>query len=159
MSTINAAFRQQLTVQEAFSADELPTAQDPSVNHNQANRSKTLSASTTPAGTEVYARELTGSQNLDLTALTDTLGNALDCSGLKLQAILLNNPSTTDAVVISDGAADPYSINGGSDITVPVGGAFSMDFNDELADVAAGAKAIDITPGAGESFKLVMVFG
>jgi len=159
MSTINATLRIALDVLEEFTAAEIPLVSQPSVLHNQANLSKSLNASSTPAGTKVYAQQLTGTQNLDLTSLTDTIGNALDCSGLKLQALLIKNLSTTDPLTISDGAANPYSINGTHDVDVPIGCTFGFEFGEQLADVAAGALAIDITPAAGQSFQLVMVFG
>lgn len=158
MSTINAALRLSLDVLESFSASELPTAASPSVKHNQANLAQTLNASSTPAGTKLYAKKLTGTQTLDLTALTDTLGAALDCTGLKLQAILLENLSTTNTVVISD-PANPYSLNATAAITVPAGATLGMYFNDKLADVAAGAKGITFTATAGQTYNLLMVFG
>jgi hypothetical protein len=78
---------------------------------------------------------------------------------LKLQAILLENLSTTDAVTISDGSSNAYSINGTNDKVVPIGGTYGEYFADALDDVATGAKAVDITPGTSEEFYLVLLFG
>lgn len=159
MSTLNAAMRLTLDVLETFSADEYPLAAAPAMKINAANLSQTLNATSSPAATKMYAAELTGSQSLDLTALTDRTGAALDCSGLKLQALLVKNLSTTDAVVIADGASTPYSLNATADLTVPVGGTLGAYFADQLADVAAGAKDIDITAGVGEDYQVVMLLG
>jgi len=143
------------TILETLSLDSAAEAQ---VSHNSFNITKTLNASSTPAATKVYAEECTGTENLDLTALDGTTG-AVDATGLKLQVLLVNNLSDSDDLEITDGTSDPYSLNDTDGIQVPPGASMLWYFADQLADVASGAKAIDFTPAAGESYQVLMVFG
>jgi len=158
--TINVSVNAGVTVNEQYDATSSPGTGQVTLSFNEFNQNETLNSSSTPPATKFIAEKYTGTQNLDFTALARTaLGDTVDASGLKLQLLLLVNLSTTDDVTISDAAANPYSINGTDDVVVPVGGYLLMQFNDQLDDVAAGALGMDITPGAGESFQLVLVFG
>jgi len=159
MSTLTANMQFSLSVNEVFSAAECPSAGDRTLVHNQFNELVSFSASSTPPISQVFAKQYTGTQNLDLTALVKDIGGTIDCTGLKVQAILLNNLSTTDELIVSDGGANPYSLNGGDDKEVPPGGRWQEYFADQLADVDATHLAIDITPAAGEQFQIIMIFG
>ena len=156
-SVINATMGFKCTVVETFDEDDFPAGSDRSVTLSAFNATKTLNADSTPPGTMVYAKKLSGNQNLDFTALVKDLGGTIDCSGLKLQGILLNNLSSANAVTWADGGANPYSVNGGANKVVPAGGKWQEFFNDKLDDVAAGAKAVAIT--ATDSYELILVFG
>jgi len=160
MSTISARVGASLTINESFSSAEMPLASSPSVRHAAANLSKSLGASTTPSATKCYNAAPTGSASLDLTSLTDTLGASLDLTGLKVLALIVANPSGNAAdVVIADGSSNPYSLNGGDDLTIPPGATACLYFAEQLDDVGAAAKAIDITAGVGESYSLSLVAG
>lgn len=139
--------------------DDIESLGEFSTNHSQFDHSATLNSSSTPPVTKKYADRLTGTNNLDFTALADPELGTLDMSGLKLQILSVYNRSTTDAMTLSDGAANAYSINGTADIDIPVGGRALLFFNDGLADVAAGAKAFDVECAVGESCDIMLVFG
>ena len=146
------------TIVETFPTADLPSASSASITHNQFNSSTTLNATSTPPASMKYCDTLTGTTHLDLTALADPLGT-VDGTGLKVQSLLVNNLSTTDALVISDGAANEYALNAAADITVAIGGSVLMYFNDQLADISATAKTIDFTPAAGKSYEVSIVMG
>lgn len=156
--TITATVAGQLTV--VVTRDDIESAGAESVSYHSAfNIADTLTASTTPPVTKKFSDELTATLNLDLAAYTDPELGADDATGLKVQAIRVNNLSTTNILTISDGAANPYQLNGGADIVVPIGGWVEMYFNDQLADVAAGAKTIDFTPTAGQGYQVMIIMG
>jgi len=157
MSAINQTLVFKATVVETFTAAEAPSASDRQITHSNFDETKTLNATSTPPGAQVYTKELTGNQSLDFTALVKDLGDTIDCTGLKLQSILLNNTSSSNTVTWADGGANPYSVNGGASKVIQAGGKWQEFFNDKLDDVAAGAKAVDIT--ATDSYQIVLVFG
>lgn len=153
-----------LSAVEVFTATEVPSAGGQTFSHNGFNQSIQLTGTSSPVVDALYAEELTGPQSLDLTALSRTNRDDLDATGKKLQAMLVNNLSSTSDLVISDGGANPYSINGTADVTIPAGDgtntpSLMLFFPQALDDVAAGAKAIDFTITAGQDFQVLMLFG
>lgn len=159
MSTIEATIVAQSTVLEIFSAVESPGTGEQVLSYDQFNTRHQLNAASTPAATKVYGEKLTGPQSLDFTALVRSIGGTIDASGLTLQVLRLVNLSATDDVDFDDGGANPYQVNAGDPIRIPPGGEALLYYNDELTDVAAGAKDVDITAAAGEDFQLTLIFG
>ncbi len=159
MSTLEATLDVRPTVIETFSAVELPGVGSQQISYDQFSTRNQLNASSTPPATMVYAEELTGPQNLDLTALARSIGGTIDTSGLKLQAIRVINLSTTDLVDIEDGAANAYQLNNGDAIRIPAGGELLLYFNDKLADVDGTHKMLDVTPAGGEDVQVMLLFG
>ena len=159
MSTVNATVTQNLTIGELFSAVDLPAAGNLNVTYDDFNTTKTLNAASTPPGTKGFAREYTSSQTLDLTAIVRDLGANLDCSGLKLQALLLKNTSTTSWLTVADSGSNTYQCNSGSPLAIPPGGRQLLYFDDELADVDATHKILTCQTTAGQKFQLAAVFG
>jgi hypothetical protein len=155
--TIQASLQQALTVVETKSAADLPAAGDRSMTYDQFNVRKTLNTASTPAGTQFLAKQYASGQTLDFTALVNDLGETIDATGLKLQAMLLVNPSSSANVDWADGASDAYSINNAEGLRIPPGGSVELYFHGQLADVAAGVKDVDIT--ATDAFQLILVFG
>lgn len=145
------------TVTQVWAAADLPSCGDRTVVHNQFNDTVVLDADSTPPATQNYAVKLTGNQSLDLTSLTPDLGAVINATGLKVQMVKLNNLDAANAVTIADGAPDPYSLNGTASIVIPGGGKAQLYYHDKLADVAAGAKDIDIT--ATGDYELMIVLG
>lgn len=85
-----------------------------------------LSASTTPAVSQVWSDTValsSGSLSIDLTSLSrGSVLSSLDLTGLKVQAIYLEAPSTNSAAVtVEVGASTPYDIFGDADgeVTLP----------------------------------------
>lgn len=123
--------------------------------------SESLTPDTTLEAAGRYAKRLTGSTNLDLTALADDYLGTVDHTGQKVVAVGIYNDGDGNEsdVVVDDGASNAYQLNGGDAFTVPPGAWLVAYFDDELADVASDAKAIAITAGAGEDFLIVLFFG
>lgn len=103
-----------------------------------------------------------GAATIDLTALTNGFGDALDGTGLKVQLFYFVSASdNTDTITIVDGATNGYNIFGDAagQITVPVGGKVLLEFDDALDDIAAGDATIDLSSSdldATYSFVIVM---
>ena len=145
---------------DAVSEEDLPGAADMAISQRDGNvENERLTPTTTPPVSELYNEVLTGTQNLDLTALSRTNLSTLDATDLKLQALRLENLSTTNTVTIQDGASNPYQLNAGNSILVQVGGREFKTFNDELADVSGTAKNLTISATAGQTYRLTMLFG
>lgn len=157
--TLTANLAARLGLVRSLDATEVPSAGAHTTPHNEFDFTKALTASSTPPLSKSYLDMLTGDQNLDLTALADPELGTVDGTGLKVQAILVKNISGSADLTISDAAANPYSLNSTADIVVEYGGSLLLFFNDQLADIAAGAKGIDFTITAGQSFELGILMG
>lgn len=167
MSTLNANVALRATVTETFATAELPSASTRTLTHDKFNVLKSLGASSTPPATKYYSGLLVGPQSLDLTALVKDVGGTIDCTGLKLQVLLLNNLSTTDNVTMADsgagvsssGTSGNYSINGGAPLTIEPGASALLFFNDALDDVDAANCLLTIDAADAEKFEIAMIFG
>jgi len=107
----------------------------------------------------VYSAQLTSGSTIDLTSLTNTLGNALDLTGERVVAIKFKNASTTgsDAINITQGASNPYPLLGSS---------FSLDLEPRqsilykadtmLVDVDASNLGIDYTLN-GDTLDVILI--
>jgi hypothetical protein len=100
-----------------------------------------------------------GADALNLTSLARA-GDlaAVDATGLKLQGLKVACPATnTGDVVLTTGATNGYTIG---TIRVTPGGHQLAWFADGLADVASGARTIDVTSSdADAAYKVLAVFG
>ena len=160
MSTIVARQQFSLKVTETEDSTEQPLGTDRTRSYNSSSRKKLSAGSDADApGSLALATRYTGSQNLDLTDFTGTLGAGQDATGLRVNGILLVNNSTTNDVTITGGVANEYELNGGNDKVVKPGCSYQEFFNDKLDEVAAGVKAISIAATAGQTFDLILVIG
>jgi len=157
--TLTANLAARLSLNRSLDATEVPSAGAHTTPHNQFDFTKLLNADSTPAGTKSFLDDFTSTQNLDLTSLTDPQIGAVDGTGLKVQAILVNNTSASATLAISDGGANPYSLNATANIVVPAGATFFAYYADKLADIGAAAKAITFTTTAGQTFQLGIIMG
>lgn len=152
-----------MTSTETLSAG-VDGATNPAITHDGFNLSGVnLSATSTPpvsiASYQTYAL-VAGAKTIDLTALEGVNDVTQDCTGLKLQGIVIENPSGNNTMTVGDGAANGYQLFGSAvDVQVPAGSTLVMYFVDTLPDVAAGAKNIDISGTLTESINIGMVLG
>jgi hypothetical protein len=158
MSAISAIIRFYTAFNEVFTAAEIPASSNRSVNNDQFNRTIKLSASSTPAATKGWAGVFTGNQTLDFSALARTVGPTVNATGLKLQAILVNNLDATNPMTIAKGAANGYAFNGaaGNKVITP-NGSWQEYFAGGLAAIDGTHKTIDIT--ATGDFQVILIFG
>ena len=163
----NATLNVKLAMTETTTANEL--AADKNIDHVFEALAK-LGATTTPVVTKVYAQQLQlsgGALTLNLTALTDGVGAALDLDTLKVQIFAVKNaPSTgaanTDTLNIKTGAVDGFGILGDtlSEATLAIGG-FLVIYNPEgTADVAAAVDQVDFSStDVDASFQVLIAAG
>jgi len=105
----------QLTVSE-----DLETASiEQTVRHERLNEIVNFRPTTDTVTTDVdnvYSATLTSNGTIDLTSLTNTLGNAVDLTGERVVAMKFKNASTTGsgAINVTQGASNPYPLFGSS---------------------------------------------
>lgn len=126
-----------------------------------------LLSSTTPPVTKsaMTAKALSsGTASIDLTAMAnDSDGTTVDFTGLKVQALMLKNPSTNaNKITITKGASNGYGTDaaGGSWTEVLDPGAQVLKYiPDSAPDVGSGAKAFDITGTGAQILHIGVVAG
>jgi hypothetical protein len=143
-----------LTARETLGTN-VPAASKPTLVHDAFNSQGTMQTGTTPPATKFAAFQkalVAGVGTIDLTALTGTNGVTVDGTGLKVQAIRIQNPSTnTRAVIVQPGASNGYNIFGGSSlVTINPGEEIVWIGNDSanVPDVGSSAKNIGLSDGA-----------
>ena len=118
---------------------------------------RTLDSGTDPPVTKQAGGEHTlaaGAETLDLTAILNQAGAAVDFTGLKVQSIFIKaNAANTATIKFKTGATNGYNLFGsaGGEISLSSntaktwGDECMLVFADTLPDVAAGAKTIDVS--------------
>lgn len=162
--SVQVTIQQLLTVNETLSVGVPDVAASAApIRHDQFNNGpKTLNATSTPPASMSSSDQLTGTQTLDLTALPGVNGAVQNGTGLKVQAVMIQNPKTnTGALAVSPGAANPYPIWGaGNALDIPLGGSIELDMGGNQIAVSATQKTILFTPAAGgDKYNVVIVLG
>ncbi len=137
---------------------------DPTVPHDTFTQ---ISSSYTEGGTpdhdtawSVLGR-LVSAGDIDLTALTDSLGNALDLTGKKIQAIMIKCDSDNlSPISFAEHATNGYGIFGlASFVDISPGGAILLLQNGGNEGVSGTAKIIEITGTGNETFDMALSIG
>lgn len=148
--SVNAKYDFKLTVEETPALSE-DLADDPTIVQKMTGANGTLTASSTVPATKSWAdqRQLSaGADSLDLTALVNSARDNIDMTGLKVQLLKIKAAAeNANAIKFDVGSSNGYNIFGSatSEVSVPPGGMIMLYGADGLPDVAAGAKAIDIS--------------
>lgn len=165
MASIEATGKASLVVKETLTTSVGADAIDSIVQH-QGIQTDSLTASTTVPVTTVVDVTHTlsgGALTVDLTSLTGTNGSSVTASGLKLQYMYIECPSTnTDAVTFTQGAVNGYSIDSAAAAwLIPVQpGGWAMIYAVNLAqDVGASDLGIDLAGTGSETANVIYVFG
>lgn len=163
-----ATVQNRLELQEdVAAANELTRSQ---LIHSASDNLLKLAAATTPAVTKVYAQQLqlsSGTLTVDLTALVDGAGQALDLTGLKVQIIkIVNAPrsgaANTDTLNVVIAAVNGYQWAGdaASEATLAIGGSLQIYNPEGTPDVGASAKDITFSsPDVDADFQLLIAAG
>lgn len=152
----------------AIETRSFDAATDATINHSGFNVSGTkyYASSTAPvtvASYQTYAL-VAGAKTIDLTALLDSVDVATDCTGLKLQTLILINPSGNSSLNMAPGASNPYPVLGAAnDITLPAATSgdqvISLVLPEGCPNVSGTVKTIDFAGTGTESFKLGICLG
>jgi len=136
-----------LTVSEQLTQGAL----DENVKHKLLNETVNFRPTSDTSNTDVdnvYSATLSSGTTIDLTSLTNTLGNSLDLTGERIVAIKLKNMSSTgsDVINITQGATNPYPLLG-STYSFDLAARQSMLYKADtmLTDVDASNLNIDYT--------------
>lgn len=157
MSTLSVTAQAALNAYLTYTAAERPGQASLVRTFTDFSKKATHNASSTVPATKIFADTFSGNQSIDLTALDDPEQETIDGTGLKVQFLMVV-VNTAHDVTISDAVANPYSLNGGSDIVVEGSGYALFYFADGLADIAAGAKAFEITTSSTD-YDVMIVMG
>lgn len=148
--SVTATLDMGLKAVETVSAS-LDLASNPNITHELAVGRLTLNANSTPVVSAAWSDTValsTGAATIDLTSLSrGAVLSALDLSGLKIQAIILQAKSTnTDTISVVPGASNGFNIFGGADgkIYLAAGAACLFYVPEDWSDVAAADAEIDL---------------
>jgi hypothetical protein len=121
--------------------------------------SVTLNATSVPPGSLYSAFQITGagSGTIDLTSLQSTHGT-MTALGLTLRGIAIQNTGATP-FQIKAGASNPYPIGTNHVVVVAPGGYDQKYFAAGLAAVGSGAKTLDWTGNAADTYNIALLFG
>ena len=99
--------------------------------------------------------------DIDLTSLTDSLGNALDLTGKKIQAIMIKcETANVSPISFAEHATNGYGVFGlASFVDISPGGSILLLQNGGNEDVSATAKIIEITGTGAETFDIAISAG
>lgn len=143
--SVSMVARFSMAANEVLALDAAAAA---NVIHSGFDANQVLGAGTTPPLTlvsyQTYALTA-GAATIDLTALDGVNDVDQDGTGLKVQTLIVHNPSA-NAITIAPGALNAYALFGsGNSIVVEPGVRMQFFFNDKTPDVASGAKEIDLS--------------
>lgn len=165
-ASVSAEYALRAEVRETIALAQ-DNADDPSTIHSLGSPNGTLTATTTPPVTSVFADNVAlvaGTLTLDLTALTS--GNlSRDFTDLKVQLIALRCPtSNTLPILVQKGAANAYNLLGADNasaetIEVLPGDDILIKRYDTLEDVDATHKDVKFTGNGTETINVMLVAG
>lgn len=166
-TTLSVGYQALLRVVETFSdgaSDDNTVTFDMSQPSGDAG---TLTASSTVPATKHARFDLTlssGSGSINLAALTGVNGDeTVVGTGLKLQLLLLYNPSTNaNKITVAKGGSNGYGLTAAGDAWTAVldPGQWRLFYmNDSAPDVASGARVLDVTGTGSQVLKVHAVLG
>ena len=165
-SEINVA---RLDIQLAVVDDlkDVGASTDKTFTHTTYNLGQTTyNPSSEPPGKHYSAQVIAlvaGVATIDLTSLPG-LQETIDATGLRLNALIIRGEAdgSNGVLNIAPGAANPYvPFGAGNDIDYPAGCTkpWCFQFDDKLADVAAGVKEIDLAGVGTDSYFVEIILG
>lgn len=120
------------------------------------------SASDTPVTMTSYQNYTmtAGAFTIDLRALLGVNDESQDANGLKLQTIIIRNPTGNGPITVTTGASNGFPLFGGTnDMIIPAGATLGFYVPEGLTNVAAADKEIDISGTGTESFDVGICLG
>lgn len=139
-------------------------ATSPSVSHNKFNiPSVTHNANSTAPVTMASYRTYTlvaGAVTIDLRALLGVGDESQDADGLKLQTIVIRNPSGNNAITVTTGATNGFPLFGGTNsVIIPADSELAFHVPEGLVNVSATDKDIDVSGTGTEKFDMGICLG
>lgn len=161
MSIEVAQLRLLISVKEVFSLTSLRTGEF-TVNHEAASTEEAginLDADTTPSADMVFARQFTGAETLDLTALVREVGGNLDATDRTLVAMVVNNLDDTNDVTVAPAAENGFDFAGpANEVVVAPHGRFVIYQAAGGPAVGVASKDIDVTAAVAGDWQILLLF-
>lgn len=147
----------QLTVNEQLVSGQL----DESINHTRLNEVVNFRQGTDYEASNVYSARLTTGTSIDLTSVTNTLGEAVDLTNERILAVKFKNSAETGTGVvnITQGATNPYPLFG-STFSIDLAPKQSILYNCDIAlsGVSGTAFQIDYTLNS-DTLEVLLITG
>ncbi len=164
-ASVTAKYNFLLSVYETLGLTQ-DLAADPAITHAITGLSGVLDGTTAVPLTKAWSDTRTlsgGTETLDLTALTRSPAATVDCTGLKIQFVLIKaDAANTQVLTVAGAAATPYEFYGDASgqISIPAGGVNYLYGKDALADVSATVKSVTISSThLTASYSIIIVAG
>ncbi len=101
-----------------------------------------------------------GAVTIDLRAILGVGDESQDANGLKLQTIIIRNPSGNNAITVTTGATNGFPLFGGTNsLVMPGDSEFAFHVPEGLVNVSATDKDIDVSGTGSESFDVGITLG
>lgn len=165
--SVTATVVSKVTARETLETNvTLANASNRAVLYDGLDSSTPLSSTTTPAISKIAAFRkamVAGAATIDLTALTGSNGVAIDGTGLKVQTIMVKAVAGNVAVItIGKGASNGYGMGtAGAAWSIPMHGGdkATLEKNESMPDIAAGAKNIDLAGTGTDAVDIIILMG
>ena len=139
-------------------------ATSPSVTHNKFNipsvtHNSGSSAPVTMASYRTYTLS-GGAKIIDLRALLGVGDESQDANGLKLQTIVIRNPSGNNTLTVGEGAVNGFPLFGaGNDVDFPGDSEMGFHIPEGVVNVSGTDKTIDVAGTGTEKFDMGITLG
>lgn len=136
----------------------------PSVTHNKFNipsvtHNANSDAPVTMASYRTYSMTA-GAFIIDLRVLLGVGDEVQDANGLKLQTIVIRNPTGNNTITVGEGATNGFPLFGASnDVEIPADSELGFHIPEGVTNVSATDKTIDIAGTGTESFDVGITLG
>jgi hypothetical protein len=147
------------TLENGVDGSTRPTITHDGFNVSGINRNAASSIPVTKASYQTYPL-VAGAKTLDLTALEGVENVLQDCSGLKLQSMIITNPLGNSVMTVGEGAVNGYALFGaGNSVAIKPGMTIAFDAPETLDAVSGTDKTIDIAGILVETIDIGMILG
>jgi len=165
MATYTCKLALTASAAETLSSADAPSAASPTIiNHSAYDIAESLTASTTvPVTDALYLSKalVAGAGTIDLTALTNTLGDAVDGTTKKLRFCRFTAPTTnTGAITVDAAATNGYAVFGtAGKVVISPGQSVAFFLEGDGVTISATVKDIRLAGTGAETLNVTLWIG
>lgn len=155
MTLVNVTTRSEITVVELLTLGPGYTQSVTDTGANTTQLKLTATSSSPVTKKSHFARSLVaGAADIDLLSLVDTQGAAIASTGLRVQAIKVQNPNA-NALVVTPAASNGYGLT----FTVPAQGEVLITSTDLLGEIGSSAHHLTLAGTLVQSSNWMIILG